>query len=428
MALAIGTLRCKHCPTLDALGTRVSALHRLTTPLQQVQQAAEARVDQFLRSKGFGQRGSWSAVVDQVRLLPEAVRMHRRGQQLAVEAARVGASGGLAEAPQIPGFRWWTRHRALDGTVMLSERRGNMVLASEQSLAPGAGGHRLPERRVLEPELRLAFVADSGTGDDRQQLVGDMIRRAHADYGFHGLFHGGDVVYPHGIASKDDPRIDQMIRDPYPDDLEFFLALGNHEYADGDGVGDVDAFRQHAAEPGAAFVHPGRYFSVPYRVGTGRHEHTVEVFVIDTSTFVTEPEQVAWFKKALADSSAERKLVVGHHPPETIGHHGPFAPYRDLIMPMLEGVVDSYAAGHEHDQQVIRTKEGVLMIVNGAGGREARPLGKVELAAYASNALGYTEYRIGPDGIRVDMMNAETNERAYQEHIAPHGRTGASAA
>lgn len=82
-------------------------------------------------------------------------------------------------------------------------------------------------------------------------------------------------------------------------------------------------------------------------------------------------EQLHWLRAELQKSSADWKIVLGHHPVYSAGSHGMSSTLLRELDPLLRQYgVPLYLAGHDHSKQVIYW-EGVNYIISGAGG--ARP-------------------------------------------------------
>jgi len=113
----------------------------------------------------------------------------------------------------------------------------------------------------------------------------------------------------------------------------------------------------------------------------------VDFFYVDTMVFMklahTElylnrdgeemyQEQKDWLRKELNASTADWKVVLGHHPLFTSGHHRSQAivggPLRGLDDIMREFGVTLYFAGHNHNTEVIQYK-GVTYVTSGNGAK-----------------------------------------------------------
>jgi tartrate-resistant acid phosphatase type 5 len=233
-----------------------------------------------------------------------------------------------------------------------------------------------PSTPLSHPGVRILAFGDFGTeGDDWPQ---ERLAEAMAAYGVdHPYDLGltlGDNFYPDGLSSPVDPRWDRQWERLYtPMGIRFYAVLGNHDY-------------HNPKSPGAEIARSRRSPSwcLPrtwYTFTAG----PVQLFAVDT-TPVEEPDkdwdgamavQRQWLDRALAASRARWKVVFGHHPIYSNGHHsgpdGSLPRMRQYLLPVLvKNGVDLYLAGHDHDLQVLEPESGVHFAVSGAGGRNLR--------------------------------------------------------
>jgi len=131
---------------------------------------------------------------------------------------------------------------------------------------------------------------------------------------------------------------------------------------------------------------PGRWYSSHQTSVTNKGRVGVDLFVLDTSPFIaayhadgarkvkvagqrTGP-QLRWLDAALAGSSAEWKVVVGHHPIYAGSQYGALGGSPELIArldPILQRHrVPLYLCGHEHDLQHI-VRGATHYVCTGAG-------------------------------------------------------------
>lgn len=236
-----------------------------------------------------------------------------------------------------------------------------------------------PVMSLSHPGVRILAFGDFGTeGDNWSQ---ERLARAMAAYGVeHPYDLGltlGDNFYPQGLPTADDPRWERQWERFYtPLGIRFYAVLGNHDYYDPRSPGAEIA----RSRKSPSWCLPRTWYT--FTAGP------VQLFAVDT-TPVEEPgrdrgdrngamaAQLRWLDGALAASRAKWKVVFGHHPIYSNGHHtgpdGSFPRIRQYLLPVLvKHGVDLYLAGHEHDLQVLEPESGVHFAVSGAGGRNLR--------------------------------------------------------
>ena len=273
-----------------------------------------------------------------------------------------------------------------------------------------------------EDPIGFFIIGDTGViGDDGSlPLTSGLVRQQCAtqlrcDFGL----MSGDNIYPNGATGdpvKDAPTFDALFKQPFgalwpghkPDQPLFFVSLGNHDWYNGRAGAEAQV-RFH--ETNRPFYMNGFFYSYRFNV----QGKSVEIFVIDTEMLlssytlpdydkgkdgemvlsgktdpggtpnalpVTEAErqQAQWFANALAASTADWKLVLGHHPIWQSRGDSKFAQsqkLRELILPALCRNADAYFAGHQH---TIEIHQDSCATVEGAG---ALPLPQVVSGAGA---------------------------------------------
>ena len=206
-------------------------------------------------------------------------------------------------------------------------------------------------------------------------LMARVASRRHPSF----IISTGDNVYPNGLNASSDPLFTHSFTDVYHQSslqVPWHAVLGNHDYGDGFEYCENDATTPCARGPsyqlGTALSkrdwrwHCERSYSLRYLNGL------VEFFFIDTSPFIAGLLNQSWaqysggllqqdwevqlkeFEQRLARSPAQWKVVVGHHPPRSNGHHGNNTELIVHVEPLLVKYnVRAYIAGHDHSLEHI---------------------------------------------------------------------------
>ena len=261
-------------------------------------------------------------------------------------------------------------------------------------------------RRAALQGLGLAAVAPFAPAWAAEPDAGPIMSfLAVGDWGRDGAFHQADVAawmakvatnldaafvisvgdnfYENGVASVDDPKWRTSFEDVYAApslQVPWYVALGNHDYH-----GNTQAQLDYA-KTSKRWRMRGRWYSNYQAVFTERGRVGVELFVLDTSPFIaayhadgekkvkvagqrTAP-QLRWLDAALAQSTAEWKVVVGHHPIYSAGQYGLPGGSPELVAqvdPILQRHrVPLYLCGHDHDLQHI-ARGATHYVCTGAG-------------------------------------------------------------
>ena len=247
-----------------------------------------------------------------------------------------------------------------------------------------------------EPEVRMAFIGDGGTGDSNQAAVRDQILRFLPRY----LFLLGDNIYSDGRAAYIRPRFYDVYQPLLLRGVIIHSALGNHDVqecgigttlplpATGDAYGSVSRcyVDEHLGHGPFGYQARHRYYSVVSDPGPSP---LVEVFVLDSNTLAgsqsktplrPDQPQLDWLDRALDASRARWKLLAMHHPPHSPTAKNGFLGFGDGRVPevalknQLDPIlarhrVDAVMAAHNHFYARMFPQAGVRYFVSGGGGR-----------------------------------------------------------
>lgn len=193
----------------------------------------------------------------------------------------------------------------------------------------------------------------------------------------------GDNFYNTGVTSVDDPQFKTKFEDPYKElKLRFFPVLGNH-----DALGNWQAEIDYTSERWNLIA---RYYKLDLKL--------VNLYALDTNLYVlnknivsnpaVRKQQNIWLKNQLTDSTAEWKIVYGHHPVFSSGMHSDTKALIEDIKPLLQKYqVDFYISGHDHDKELIE-QNGTKYIISGTGSK-SRPITKSEKSQFAASTYGF---------------------------------------
>jgi acid phosphatase len=181
---------------------------------------------------------------------------------------------------------------------------------------------------------------------------------------------------------------------------------------------------------------PARYYTQTQRIDD---KTIAEFFFIDTSPFIGEytktpvlppnptdheqkdfavmselhanavsqdtDSQIAWLTAQLAGSTADWKIVVGHHPIYSGGLHGDQPELIARVLPLLHRYgVHVYIAGHDHDLQHLQS-DGIDFLCSGAGGAKLYPLKPNTRSKFAQEIFGFMTMALGPTSLRVNLID-----------------------
>ncbi|WDE10605.1 metallophosphoesterase [Thalassomonas haliotis] len=214
--------------------------------------------------------------------------------------------------------------------------------------------------------FHLFVIGDTGTGDNNQQNAADSLESYHLNYPLDGIIHTGDIFYPNGLDSADHDDTYSKFTAVYQgiSPLPWYLVAGNHEHD-----GSIQALTTFAA--GFESLHfPGLYYLKT--LAKAGINWQVNLLATDTTPFtfgLVQAGQLAWLQNQLSARENQLNLVIGHHPIFSNGTHGDTEELQGSFYRLLQQYrVPLYLSGHEHNLQLLASKEAVNFLVSGGGG------------------------------------------------------------
>ena len=236
--------------------------------------------------------------------------------------------------------------------------------------------------------VRVIAIGDWGyVGEGSgQREVAAAIRKIHDATPYDLGLTLGDNFYPAGVKTVNDALWTKLWEQGYANlGIPFFAALGNHDYR-----GNEQAEVDYSARS-KTWRMPFRYYT--FTAGP------IQFFALDTdedtagAILFRAPwtnQQAIWLDGELARSKANWKVVYGHHPIYSDGHHGDDRRLKRKLLPILKARhVDMYICGHEHDLQVHET-DGMTFLIGGGGGKDPRPV-RMRRAKFVAGRNGFLE-------------------------------------
>ena len=256
--------------------------------------------------------------------------------------------------------------------------------------------------------VRFIATGDFGEGNHGQYRVAKAMKKVCDERGCDFVLGLGDNFYDIGVSGVGDPQFQTKFEVPYRELAKtFHMSLGNHDNSHdpilnhpavnaalgalGDDVRSVGAGHWYDAGNREVAYHAvdangdGSKWSMPARFYQFKASNA-EFFALDTNTLmymgipfppiaaeiedqirmVTEKQEL-WIQSALPSSTAEWKIVFGHHPYRSNGTHGNAGSYEGLPLTPLSGPyvklfyeqlvcphADLVIVGHDHDLQFLK--------------------------------------------------------------------------
>ena len=233
----------------------------------------------------------------------------------------------------------------------------------------------------------------------------------------------GDNFYVSGVESVDDVKWGRSFEDIYTApslQSRWYVSLGNHDWQ-----GSVQAQIDYTARSDR-WYQPARYYAETIPVD----DETDALFVFIDTTPLSESEdrrgkyddgiawtpdrQLAWLDSTLASSSAEWKIVVGHHPiyvGSTSYIDNP-ALIESLVPIFERNAVQAYFNGHDHNLQHHRPRGSTVDYFTSGAGSLTRGVVQTPNMLFAVRTPGFMAVSLTAKRMDVHAFDEE-NELAY---------------
>ena len=291
----------------------------------------------------------------------------------------------------------------------LTEYDGPPRTVGAKKLPPPKPVQRTPDQNGYN----FFVVGDTGLASkNRQQVIEQMIQQSQQDKP-DSVFMVGDNFYDKGVTSTTDPLWQTHFEKPFSEQrfpVPFYSCLGNHDY-----YGNIQAQIEYSWT-NQRWNMPSPYYSFVQQIDV---DCLAEFFVLDTTPIEegdhTTRSQVNWLTNKLANSTANYKIVVGHHPLYSGGEHGSSRRnYRNLAKLFDRYSVDLYVCGHDHDLQLHDTGRGWLHLISGAGSK-LRSVNWVRTTMFAEASSGFARVSLTRTNLAIEIYSTEKLLFSHQQ-------------
>lgn len=208
-------------------------------------------------------------------------------------------------------------------------------------------------------DIKLCFIGDTGTVNATQALIKQSLEKEKCD----SLHFLGDIIYPAGIETSQDPILYSNFIMPYQSlEPHRYMIMGNHDYR-----GNVDAWFEISRNyPKIIFPNYFYFLSHPQFCIVSLDTNLLKI----VSQWPKAIDQAFWLKDLENDiRKCPLKIALTHHPYQSRGHH--HGSSTGLTKWFLEyfilGKFDYLISGHEH----ILSDEGMIngthQLISGGG-------------------------------------------------------------
>ena len=272
--------------------------------------------------------------------------------------------------------------------------------------------------------LEFYILGDMGSGENSQYVVSNALKE-HIKNKNTFICGLGDNIYEDGCTSINDKQFQTKFEEPYSnlsDKIKFYMCIGNHDYGryscgKGNSTYQIK-YGKRSEKQGKKWIMPNNYYAFRKK----DKNVNVDFFVLDTNSFnLTEKgmkKQLKEMSQKINKSTADWKIVYGHHPWKSIGGHGDAEEdlewfFRDLY---AKSPFNLYMCGHDHNKQLIMMdimNNQLPLIVCGTGGKvyddvnDLDCLDEKSSLEFFSNNLGYAFIRAFKKKLDITFLNEE---------------------
>lgn len=290
------------------------------------------------------------------------------------------------------------------------------------------------ERLSQEAQVKFCLLGDLGRITYHQKTMAEALSKE----GCHRIFFLGDLVYPKGISSADDPELEARFMSYYrplveeDPNLIINLILGNHDHKE-----DPGAWRD-VSKRNEAFFFPWYYYMIDYG--------GLCMVALDTSFYyytakVSEAtEQALWLTKLQPRlKECDVTVAMTHHPLKGGGYSGSMdwngadGELKGFLETYIIGKFDMHISGHVHILADDGKDDGTHVLISGTGGEnlgDGRP-GFVVLRWEPSNpkrigySLRYVDTQVNVVN-EAEMQGQEEKHEDESDHIIRKNRVNKS--
>ncbi|MEM0950652.1 MAG: metallophosphoesterase [Cyanobacteria bacterium P01_H01_bin.74] len=275
-----------------------------------------------------------------------------------------------------------------------------IFLAGFSDTLQGCIAAEIRQDQLKKEEIVDHFIAlgDWGAGTPFQKQVAAQLATFHQAKPYASVFMLGDNIYPAGdVIKRGEQYFETMYAPLIEKKVNFIVALGNHDVIEGHGQEQIEYFKM-----------PNNYYL--------KKLNTADCFIIDSNTFAEDEKQQQWLAKALHDAYLETpnrwRFVMGHHPIYSSGAHRNDSDMKQLkqkLEPLLiNGHVDFYLAGHEHDYERFSAIDSVVHVVSGGGGAYLRDLKTPYLphSLVQKKAHHFLSFQVSTDTVQYKVIDS----------------------
>lgn len=292
-------------------------------------------------------------------------------------------------------------------------RMGQAPPISTALCAANAEAPPLPRRSGL----RFVAVGDWGRdGMCCQRDVAHRLSQVQSNWAPKFVLNLGDSFYPAGISSADDPQIASSWADVYSRNVPWYSVAGNHDHRGSVNAQlKLSATSQHWHMPALSYFERHADVLFAFLDTTPMYYSHNELRYFQTNFSTADAQTAAQIKRldsTLQESDAKFKIVIGHHPLYSVGHHFTGEPQnlarmRTHLQQLFERHhVAAYICGHEHSLEHTLVN-GVHYFISGGGSKVRQVDNHIPQNLFAIGRQGFMAFAIEDQLMEVFVVDME---------------------
>ncbi len=270
-----------------------------------------------------------------------------------------------------------------------------------------------------EETVKFCFTGDMGMDTSHQKAMAEALEREQC----HRIFFLGDLIYPKGIKSIDDPHLEEAFLKYYDPllnrnpNLYINLILGNHDHQ------GVPAAWKKISQINDRYFFPHYWYMIDYGgLCMVALDTSFYYYLSEVSETTQQTRYIQGLQKRLKECDV--KIALTHHPFKGTGYddwEGSSGALKMFLDTYVIGNFDIHLAGHVHAVADDGKDEGTRMLISGAGGetRGGNPPGYIVLNWQPDNPkrVGYHIRYIDTETTIVDESFSGSRQEQVSEEI-----------
>lgn len=260
------------------------------------------------------------------------------------------------------------------------------------------------EKSVSDTSITFIVIGDWGKQTEPLVSISNQMAEVAEFLEVNYVITAGDNFYNEGVDSISDP-LWSVFADNFNQEalqIPWYISLGNHDH-----FGSVQAQVDYS-EIDERWTLPSTFYTLNKSIN---NEHdSLGMIIIDSYRLradENELNQLNWIDSVAQSLSTSWKIMIGHHPLYSYGHHGEDFIMQDLLEEVLENnEIDIYISGHEHDLQHLSMNSYTDFFISGTAAIR-RETDSGEYSLFSSSEYGFLCIQLSENILKSYFINRE---------------------